>query len=267
LGCPVKPEWGGAHTASLVAAALGHLGADLANVRCHPTVTRELISRIATLSRQQNILAQAPNNNDEDRSLIRMTREARHWIEYGVFVFVIITAIATATAAWYTRKEWQSTTDNGRRQLRAYVFPDQANLVWQGTTKPTVAEIVIKNSGQTPAYRLSTTTSISVDNNPLQTDLRVPSMPDNHTVIPPSGSYALSVGMDKPLTADQLKTIQKGTQAIYVIGEIAYDDAFGECRVTRYRFFYTGAGADIGSKVGLAYLDEGNTEVPCTKTR
>ena len=53
-----------------------------------------------------------------------MTREARHWIEYGV-VFVIITAVATATAAWYTRKEWQSTTDNGRRQRRAYVFPDQ----------------------------------------------------------------------------------------------------------------------------------------------
>ena len=89
-------------------------------------------------------MAQTPRNDDEDKSLIRMTREARHWIEYGVFAFVIITAIATATAAWYTRKEWQSTTDNGRRQLRAYVFPDQANLVWQGTTKPTVAEIVIK---------------------------------------------------------------------------------------------------------------------------
>jgi len=218
-------------------AALGYLRADLEKLHCHPTVTREITSPIATLSRQQRILAQAPHNNDEDKSLIRMTREARHWIEYGVFVFVIITAIATATAAWYTRKEWQSMTDNGRRQLRAYVFPDQANLVWQGTTKPTVAEIVIKNSGQTPAYRLSTAASLSVDDSPLQVDLRVPSMPDNHTVIPPSGSYTLSVAMDKPLMTDQLKAIQMGTQAIYVFGEIAYDDAFGECRVTRYRFF------------------------------
>ena len=212
-------------------------------------------------------LAQGPPNNDEDKSLIRMTREARHWIEYGVFVFVIITAVATATAAWYTRKEWQSTTDNGRRQLRAYVFPDQANLVWQGTTKPTMADIVIKNSGQTPAYRLSTATAVLVDDNPLKSDRRAPSMPDNHTVVPPAGSYALSVTMDKPLTADQLKAIQKGTQAIYAFGEIAYDDAFGECRVTRYRFFYTGAGADVGSKIGLAYLDEGNAEVPCARTK
>lgn len=212
-------------------------------------------------------MAQTPHNNDKDKSIIRMTREARHWIEYGVFLFVIITAVATVTAAWYTRKEWQSTTDNGRRQLRAYVFPDQANLVWQGVAKPTVAEIVIKNSGQTPAYRLSTATAVLVDDNPLQADRRVTSMPDNHTVVPPTGSYALSVAMEKPLTADQLKAIQKGTQAIYVFGEIAYDDAFGECRVTRYRFFYSGAGADNGSKVGLAYLDEGNSEVPCARTK
>jgi hypothetical protein len=82
-----------------------------------------------------------------------------------------------------------------------------------------VAEIVIKNSGQTPAYKLSTATSISVDDNPPQTDLRVPSMPDNHTVIPPSGIYALSVAIDKPLTPDQLKAIQKGTQAIYALAK------------------------------------------------
>jgi hypothetical protein len=206
-----------------------------------------------------------PHNNDDSRPTSRVTGEPRHWLEYGVFAFVFITAVATATAAWYTRKQWESSVDNGRRQLRAYVFPDQANLAWQGTTKPTVVEIVIKNSGQTPAYRLSTATVVSVDDNPLQVDLHVPSMPDNHTVIPPAGSYAISVAMDKPLTADQLQAIQKGTQAIYAFGEIAYDDAFG--RVTRYRFFYSGAGADNGSKVGLAYLDEGNTEAPCGKAK
>ena len=49
--------------------------------------------------------------------------------------------------------------------------------------------------------------------------------------------------------------------------EISYVDAFGECRITKYRFYYTGTGADVGSKVGLTYLDEGNTEVPCPKTK
>jgi hypothetical protein len=204
---------------------------------------------------------------DGETPISRITDEPRHWLEYGVFAFVFVTAMATATAAWYTRKESETAAENGRRQLRAYVFPDQANLVWQGTGKPPVAEIGIKNSGQTPAYRLSTATAVVVSDFPLQGDLHVPPMPDNHTVVPPNGSYALSVTMAQPLTADQLKAIQKGTQAIYAHGDISYVDAFDECRMTRYRFYYTGAGADVGSKVGLTYLDEGNTEVACPKAK
>jgi hypothetical protein len=208
-----------------------------------------------------------PRKDDGDTPISRITGEPKHWIEYGVFAFVVITAIATAIAAWYTRKESETAAENGRRQLRAYVFPDQANLVWQGTAKLISAEIGIKNSGQTPAYRLSTATAVIVGDFPLQADLHVPTMPDNHTVVPPNGSYALSVSMAQPLTGDQLKAIQKGTQAIYAFGEISYVDAFGECRITKYRFYYTGAGADVGSKVGLTYLDEGNTEVTCLKTK
>jgi hypothetical protein len=201
--------------------------------------------------------------DDVDASVFQVTREARHWLEYGVFVFVVFTAIATATAAWYTRREWKSSVDNGHRQLRAYIFPDQANLVWQ-TVNPMVAEIIIKNSGQTPAYRLSTATAVMVGDNPLQGDLQVPAMLPNHTVVPPAGNYALSVPLPQLLTADQLKAVQKGTQAIYAVGEISYEDAFGECRMTRYRFFYSGPGTDNGSKVALSYLDEGNTEFPCS---
>jgi hypothetical protein len=208
-----------------------------------------------------------PRKDDGDTPVHRITGEPKHWIEYGVFAFVVITAIATATAAYYTRKESETAAENGRRQLRAYVFPDQANLVWQGTARPTLAEIGIKNSGQTPAYRLSTATALTVGDFPLQGDLRVPPMPDNHTVLPPNGSYALSVPMAQTLAADQLIAIQKGTQAIYAFGEISYVDAFGECRMTMYRFYYTGAGADAGSRVGLTYLDEGNTEVTCPKTK
>jgi hypothetical protein len=205
-----------------------------------------------------------PHEGNEHRRFSRVTGEPRHWIEYGVFAFVIITAIATATAAWYTRKEWQTSLDNGRRQLRAYVFPEQANLLWQGTTKPTVADIVIKNSGQTPAYRLSAVSVIVVSDYPLRESLTVPPIPPNHTVIPPTGRYGLTVAMEKPLTTDQLKAIQKSTQAIYVYGEIAFADAFGECRLTRYQFYYTGpGGGDNGSQIGLSYLDQGNTESPC----
>jgi hypothetical protein len=204
---------------------------------------------------------------DDTKLISKVTGEPRHWLEYGVFAFVIVTAMATATAAWYTRKEWQSSVDNGRRQLRAYVFPDQANLVWEGTAKPTLAEIVIKNSGQTPAYSLSTATVVRVDDYPPRNDPSIPAMPSTHTVVPPAGSYSLSIALPRPLTGDQLKAIQKGTQAIYAFGEIAYADAFGECKLTRYKFYYSGAGTEVGGRVGLTYLDEGNSEVSCSHVK
>jgi hypothetical protein len=178
-------------------------------------------------------------------------------------LFVIVTAMATATAAWYARKQWETSVDNGHRQLRAYVFPDQANLVWQGTAKPTVAEITIRNSGQTPAYKVSTASMVGVREYPLRGTLSVPLVKSEPTVIAPGASATLSDSMAQSLTAEQLTAIQKGTQAIYAFGEIAYTDAFGECRMTRYRLYYYGAGSNMGSNVGLTYLDEGNTEVPC----
>jgi hypothetical protein len=208
-----------------------------------------------------------PHKANGEAQISRITGEPRHWLEYGVFAFVVVTAIATATAAWYTRKESETTAENGRRQLRAYVFPDQANLIWQGAARPMTAEIVIKNSGQTPAYRLSTATVAIAREFPLQGDVQVPPMPDTHTVVPPNGSYALSVVLAQSLTGDQLKSIQKGTQAIYAFGEVSYVDAFGECRMTQYKFYYTGTGADVGNRVGMTYLDEGNTEVPCPRTQ
>jgi hypothetical protein len=207
-----------------------------------------------------------PRGNGDDR-LIKVTGEARHWIEYAVLAFVIITAVATAMAAWYTRKEWQSSIDNGHRQLRAYAFPDQATLEWEGTGKPTVAEIVIKNSGQTPAYKLSTSMVTGVGPYPPRNELIVPAMPANSTVVPPAGSYSFSVATDKPLSRDQLEAIKKGTQAIYAFGKIAYTDAFGECRETQYKFYYVGAGTDVGGKVTLAYLDEGSAEVLCSDAK
>jgi hypothetical protein len=31
--------------------------------------------------------------------------EAKHWLEYAIFIFVILTAVGTIAAAWYTRQQ------------------------------------------------------------------------------------------------------------------------------------------------------------------
>jgi hypothetical protein len=197
----------------------------------------------------------------------KVTGEPRHWLEYGVFGFVFITALATSMAAYYTREEWLTSLDNGRRQLRAYVFPEQASLSWEGTGTATFAKVVIKNSGETPAYRLSAAAVISVGDYPPLDGPSVPPLPKTHTVVPPAGTYSLTVALPRPLSGDQVAAIKTGAKAIYVFGEIAYADAFGECRLTQYKFFYSGAPGENGSQIDLSYLDEGNTEVPCSDVK
>jgi len=206
-------------------------------------------------------------NGGRDRRFSKVTGEPRHWIEYGVFAFVIFTAMATATAAWYTRKEWQTSLDNGHRQLRAYVFPETATLIWPGTGKPLATEVTIKNSGQTPAYRVSAQLAIEVREHPLQAPLPATELPSTRTILPPTAVHTLSVTAQHPLTNDQLKAIQKGTQAIYVYGDMSHEDAFGVCRLARYEFFYTGDVPADGSRTDLKYYGEGNTERPCPSAR
>jgi hypothetical protein len=184
-----------------------------------------------------------------------------------VFGFVFITAVATAMAAYYTREEWLTSVDNGRRQLRAYVFPAQANLSWEGTVKPSAANVIIKNSGETPAYRLSVAAIISVGDYPLHDAPPVPPLPKTRTVVPPAGDYSLTVTLPRPLNGAEVQAIKTGAKAIYVFGEIAYADAFGECRLTQYKFFYSGAGGESGSQINLSYLDEGNAEVSCSDVK
>jgi hypothetical protein len=204
---------------------------------------------------------------DNIRLTPKVTGEPRHWLEYGVFGFVFITAVATAMAAYYTREEWLTSVDNGRRQLRAYVFPAQATLSWQGTVKPSAAKVIIKNSGETPAYRLSVAAVITAGDYPPRDVPSIPPLPKTRTVVPPSGEYSLTVALPQPLTGSQMAAIKTGAQAIYVVGQIAYADAFGECRLTQYKFFYSGAGGEIGSEITLSYLDEGNSEVSCAEVK
>ena len=198
-----------------------------------------------------------------EKRVSKVTGEPRHWLEYGVFAFVILTALATATAAWYTRKEWQSSVDNGRRQLRAYVFPETATLHWSGSAKPMVAEITLKNSGQTPAYRVAAELAINVREYPLQARLPAAKLPSTHTIIPPTGVYTLSTTAPRALTDDELTAIQQGHQAIYVIGDMSHDDAFGVCRIARYEFFFTGEPPKDNGNIDLKYYGEGNTERTC----
>jgi hypothetical protein len=138
---------------------------------------------------------------------------------------------------------------NGRRQLRAYVFPDSASILDGTMLDPPQPErtnvpgivMTIRNSGQTPAYQAVSWAQIAVINVNDETNLTAPEMRDLFSS--PLGSGAVfnkALWFDRPLAANEITDISEGTRAIYLYGKIAYRDAFKKARFTNFRFRYIG---------------------------
>ncbi len=167
------------------------------------------------------------------------------------------------------------TKSNGRRQLRAYVFIHEITLAnvfgqipsGQPLNKPgpwisrpkegPINYIIIKNSGQTPAFEVRHVARIGIWEYPLKSKLPILGIPPLTSVstLPPGGEGGKIHALPKPLTPEQITALQKGIAAIYVYGEITYIDAFKIKRFTKYRYSHTGP---IGETMVMRACEEGN---------
>jgi|SRR5215469_15985632 len=154
--------------------------------------------------------------------------------------------------------------DTARRQLRAYVFitgkPDHLPefsdefgiSVW----------LIAKNSGQTPAYKVRAWNAIDFRADPHVGPFDEPSREDIEGKAPQT---SLGPSRDLPLRAfytrekimdEHIAAINEGRLTICVWGELTYEDAFGQKRYTRYRFFLP---VEKGGRIpGMQISREGN---------
>lgn len=68
----------------------------------------------------------APHNKNGTES------KPKHWLEYGIFIFVVVTALCTGAAAWHTRNQWIVADETMRVANRAYVSSTDFQLVNYG---------------------------------------------------------------------------------------------------------------------------------------
>jgi hypothetical protein len=139
---------------------------------------------------------------------------------------------------------------NGRRQLRAYVFIENAGL-YEGTMlNPPMAVhqnepgIVInfKNTGQTPAYRVISWTRIEIAEPINEEKLVVPPLAEIYpTNLGPGGTMPKTLWFGRALTPGEITDIATGVRAIYVYGRLEYYDAFKRKQHTVFRAKYAGA--------------------------
>lgn len=128
--------------------------------------------------------------------------------------------------------------DTTLKELRAYVGVSRIRLDISDERLPTGA-VEVQNFGRTPAYNVRHWTGICPQSYPLTSPLPESSATSfSVAVIHPNVKNVSAVTLKKRLP----EGILIGTRllSIYIYGEVTYEDAFGNERHTKFRFFYGG---------------------------
>ena len=157
---------------------------------------------------------------------------------------------------------------NGRRQLRAYVGPENMGI-FEGNmmSPPQPARVnvpgvamLIKNCGQTPAYKVVSWAKIAVIAvNEETLALALPPIMEQRfsNTLAAGGTFQKSLWFDRPLTPTEIADIANGVRAIYLYGRIEYQDAFKRRRFTNFRHHYIGQFPPLPNAI-LNFSDKGN---------
>jgi hypothetical protein len=154
-----------------------------------------------------------------------------------------------------------------RRQLRAHVFPDDMSIIDGSFIDPPETHkadmpailMVIKNSGQTPAYDVISWWEIKIIPVTEEKSLVVPKLTNMHsTTVGTGGRFNKGLWYDRILTASEKEEIFAGTLGIYGHGRIEYSDVFKIKHFSNFRLVYTGKKFPPVKGAVLTFCEGGN---------
>ena len=127
---------------------------------------------------QQDTIAGAINTYRRIRQIEGAKSARRETITITILGFTAIFALAAAVAAGYSalifHQQQSDFVDQEQRQLRAYVFSDKVDIynadddISKHSSEAPRAELLMKNTGVTPAYNVTTFVGASVLTFPLR---------------------------------------------------------------------------------------------------
>jgi hypothetical protein len=186
------------------------------------------------------------------------------WLAFVGFIcfqFVVVLQIQQTISNPRMQKN-SSTSDADVKRLRAYVSPIEAEISDATGAIPPIVAVVIKNSGQTPAYDLTWRATFLIADAHVKGELPLDrTKTATKLTLPPGGTrfYKYTFENWKPEFGNM---IARGEAAIFAIGEINYRDEFGNMRFTNYRLISGGnSQADSGGATGkFVNAAEGNEQ-------
>lgn len=159
-------------------------------------------------------------------------KDHKAMLRVGLVGVVMLTAIAFLQ--FFGKK-----TDDNNMHSRAFVSVMNAEVTNFGTTSPMRGIVNIKNTGQTPAYKLGSRTVFTVQEFPLVNSL--PDIPVPYASVPlgAGADFSLRVEATRPLNQEEFEDIKQKRKAIYIYGDVKYL-TFDHERRTNFLFYAFG---------------------------
>jgi hypothetical protein len=168
------------------------------------------------------------------------------WISHNLL------ELGTIALAGFVLIQVRDSRKSSERQLRAYVDVVSGQILNFGKPGNVKLRLIIKNSGQTPAYHLSHWTSVGADELPPKAGFESPNIAVVRSTLAP-GAFTTVIQEYGPLSANQIAKIKAKKAAIWAWGRIDYVDTFGHRRKSWFRLIYEGG---TTSPPGGMSLDE-----------
>jgi uncharacterized protein (UPF0333 family) len=161
-------------------------------------------------------------------------------------------AIAAIAAAESAKAAVELSDKTAERQLRAYINIESVTFAWSGVAR-SVAEVHIRNAGQTPAKNVIVRGIIADDHDapPNRLPAYFGDFPSNYGMGQPDSSKITKIlgqGREEisniiSITVEATKSVlRKGKPVfpgrVFVIGAVYYSDIFGRPRYTRFCRYY-----------------------------
>jgi hypothetical protein len=202
----------------------------------------------------------------------------------------ILTIVGLFGAAFFAALQWRvfrqqaaDFRDQGQRQLRAYVFPDDVSIenadadLSKAESAAPRFDVKIKNYGITPAYNVTNIVGGTFAPFPLNIG-QVWHLNSGQSIsvffLPPGRrdqAFAYILGATSPLNQEQKRLLGQGVMAIYLFGETTYIDTFDKLRCTRFIYYVGGDAGFNGSAVVNAKNggqdSDRNCEIPTLQPR
>ncbi len=128
--------------------------------------------------------------------------------------------------------------DASKKQLRAYVHETQLTLRADADETAVWVDVILENKGATPAFNLSANASLCLypdatppDNEPVGTN--IPTDAAKQT-LGSGATHAIRDGVS--CTPNNAADVLAGRWTLLVLGNVTYEDVFGETHTTKFRY-------------------------------